>query len=131
MVLFAVFSLQTAIQAQTLSSITGTVIDSSGGVIPNANVTVTNDATNVAKTAVTNSAGSYTVTDLLPGIYTVKVEDPGFQTSVHNRIGIEVGHQATVDVTLQTGNTTQTVEVQENVIALDTTQPDLTYSDRK
>ena len=104
----------------------GTVTDSSGGVrVPNANVTITNDATNVTKTAVTNSAGSYTVTDLIPGTYTVKVDDAGFQTSVHNGIGVEVGHQATVDVTLQTGNTTQTVEVQENVIALDTTQPDL------
>ena len=63
---------------QTLSSVTGTVTDSSGGVIPNANVTVTNDATNVSKTAVTNSAGSYTVTDLLPGIYSIKVESTGF-----------------------------------------------------
>jgi len=111
--------------AQTLSSATGTVTDTSGGVIPNAKVTITNDATNVAKTAVTNSAGSYTVTDLIPGTYTIKVESTGFQTSVHNGTGIEVGHQATVDVVLQTGNTTQTIEVNENVIALDTTQPDL------
>ncbi len=110
---------------QTLSSVTGTVTDSSGGTIANAKVTVTNDATNVARTAETNSVGSYTVTDLIPGIYSIKVESPGFQTSNHTGTGIEVGHQATVDVTLQTGNTTQTIEVTENIIALDTTQPDL------
>ena len=110
---------------QTLSSVTGTVTDSSGGLIANAKVTVTNDATNVAKTAETNSVGSYTVTDLIPGIYSIKVESPGFQTSNHTGTGVEVGHQATVDVMLQTGSTTQTIEVTENIIALDTTQPDL------
>ena len=110
---------------QTLSSVTGTVTDSSGGVIANAKVTVTNDATNVSKTATTNSAGSYTVTDLLPGIYSIKVEAAGFNTSNHTGTGVEVGHQATVDVMLQTGSTTQTIEVTDSIIALDTTQPDL------
>ena len=113
------------VHAQTVSSITGTITDSSGAVVANATVTVSNDATGVKKTVTSNSAGTYTVTDLLPGTYTVKVEDSGFQSSVHNGVGVEVAHAATVDATLQAGNTTQTVEVQENAIALDTTQPDL------
>ncbi len=113
------------LNAQALASITGTVTDSSGAVIANANVTVTNDATNIKKTTVTSSAGSYTVTDLLPGIYTVKVEIAGFEASVHNGVGVETAHAATVDAVLQPGNTTTTVEVKENVITLDTTQPDL------
>ena len=113
------------LSAQTVSSITGTVTDSSGAIIANATVTVTNNATVVAKTATTNSAGTYNVTDLLPGTYTVKFEDPGFQSSVHSGVGVEVAHAATVDASLQAGNTTQTVEVTENAIALDTTQPDL------
>lgn len=53
-------------QSQTLSSINGTVTDSSGAVVANAKVTVKNDATQVAKTAETSSAGTYTVTDLIP-----------------------------------------------------------------
>ena len=83
--------LPSQMNAQTLSSVTGIVTDASGGVVPDAKVTITNDATNVAKTVATNSAGSYTVTDLIPGTYTVKVENAGFQTAVHNGIGVEVG----------------------------------------
>ncbi|MGC2657223.1 MAG: TonB-dependent receptor, partial [Bryobacteraceae bacterium] len=122
---FAFLSLPFGIHAQTVASITGTITDSSGAVVPNATITVTNDATNVKKVATSNSAGSYTVTDLLPGTYTVTVEDAGFQTSNHNGVGVEVAHAATVDAVLQPGNATTTVQVQENAIALDTTQPDL------
>jgi len=108
-----------------LSGITGTVADASGAVVPNAKVTVTNQATQVASHAVTSSAGTYTVTDLIPGTYTVQVELPGFQTSLHNGVGVEVAKMSTVDVSLQTGTTTQTLEVTESVIALNTTQPEL------
>jgi Carboxypeptidase regulatory-like domain len=111
--------------AQALSSITGTVTDSSGGSVPGATVSVTNAATNVTKTATTSSAGSYTVTDLIPGTYNVKMESKGFKASNHSGVGVEVGHAATVDGVLETGDTTQVVEVAESSIALDTTQPDL------
>ncbi len=118
-------STASSIWAQTLSGINGTVTDTAEGVIANAKVTVTNVDTQVSKTAVTSSAGTYTVTDLIPGRYTVSVDFPGFQSSVHNGVGVEVGRVSTVDAQLQTGNTSQTVEVAENVIALDTTAPSL------
>ena len=121
---FLIFS-GNALHAQTVSSITGTITDSSGAVVANATVTVTNDATNVKKVVTSNSAGSYTVTDLNPGTYTVTVENAGFQASVHNGVGVEVARAATVDAVLQAGSTSQTVQVTENAIALDTTQPDL------
>ena len=124
--LFSCFLLFTGVvSAQTVASMTGTVTDSSGAIVANAKVTVTNDGTAVSKTTTTNGAGSYNVTDLNPGTYTVKVENPGFQTSILKGIGVEVAHAATVDAVLQTGSTTTTVEVQESAIALDTTQPDL------
>ena len=113
------------LSAQTLSSITGTITDSSGALAPSAKVTVTNVATGVAKTAVASSAGTYVVTDLIPGTYTVKVELAGFQTAVSNGVGVEVGKASTVDVTLKAGDVSQTVEVRADVIALDTTQPNL------
>src|SRR5258706_7912739 len=64
--------------AQALSGIQGSVTDSTGAVVPEATVTVTNNATNVASHAVTSSAGTYTVTDLIPGTYTLTVEKGGF-----------------------------------------------------
>jgi len=111
--------------AQALSGINGTVVDSSGAVVPNAKVTVTNNATNVSRTTDTSSAGTYDITDLIPGVYTVKIEMPGFQASIHNNVGIEVAKSSTVNATLQPGNTEQTVEVTGSLVALETEQPSL------
>ena len=120
-----VFCFSAGLYGQALSGITGTVTDASGAVVPNAQVTVTNQATQVATHATTSSAGTYTVTGLIPGTYTVQIEFPGFQLSVHNGVGVEVGKMSTVDAGLQTGQVSQTLEVQESVIALNTTQPEL------
>ncbi len=111
--------------SQALSGINGTVTDVAGGIVSDAKVTVTNIDTQVSKTARTSSAGTYTITDLIPGRYTVSMDSPGFQSSVHNGVGVEVGRVSTVDGELQPGNTQQTVEVVENSIALDTTAPSL------
>jgi hypothetical protein len=111
--------------AQALSGITGTVTDASGAVVPEAKVTVTNTATSVASHTTTGSSGTYTVTDLIPGTYTVQVELAGFQAAVHTGVLVEVGRNSTVDVALQTGNVQQTVEVTESGITLNTTQPEL------
>jgi hypothetical protein len=111
--------------AQTLQGITGTVTDATGGVVPNSTVTATNDATGVAKTTSTSSAGTYQFTDLIPGTYTVKMESPGFQSSVHSGVTVDVAKVSTVDGVLQPGKTEQTVNVTENAVALDTTQPAL------
>src|ERR1700728_4677031 len=113
------------LHAQALSSITGTVTDATGAVVPDAKITVTNDATGVASHSVSSSSGTYTITDLIPGTYTVTVELAGFQTSVHNGVLVDVGRPSTVNAALQTGNVTQSVEVQESAITLNTTQPEL------
>ncbi len=70
------------VQAQALSGMNGTVTDSSGAVVPGATVTVTNDATGVVTKTATTTAGTYSVTDLIPGTYTVRVEVTGFQAGV-------------------------------------------------
>src|SRR6476661_3868083 len=70
------------VQAQALSGINGSVIDSSGAVVTGATVTITNDATGVSSKTVTTTAGTYSVTDLIPGTYTVRIEATGFQGSV-------------------------------------------------
>ena len=97
------------LHAQALSLITGTVTDATGGVMPNVKITVTNTATQVASHSVTSSSGTYSVTDLNAGTYTVQAESPGFQTAVHNGVLVEVGRPSTVDISLQTGNVSQSV----------------------
>jgi hypothetical protein len=123
--LLCLFVFRPSAMAQTLSSINGTVTDTSGGVVANAKVTVINNGTQVSKTAMTSSAGTYTVTDLIPGTYTVKMDLAGFQTSVHEGVGVDVGRNSTVDAVLQPGSTGQTVTVTESPIALDTSMPSL------
>lgn len=110
---------------QALQGISGTVVDATGATVPNATVTATNTATGVSQTLTTSSAGTYEFNNLIPGTYTVKIEAPGFQSSSHDGVGVSVGRIATVDATLQPGETQQTVNVTENAIALDTTQPAL------
>lgn len=124
-VAMAVFAFLQTVSAQTLSSINGTVTDASGAVLSGAHVTITNDATGVSKTAVTTTAGTYTVTDLVPGSYTVTVDFAGFQRSVHQGVGVEVGRNSTVNASLQPGESKQSVTVTENAIALDTEAPSL------
>jgi len=122
--LLFVFSPQ-GVRAQGLSGVTGTITDESGAVIPNVAVTVTNNATGVSSHAVGTSVGSYTVTDLIPGTYTVKFEKTGFQTSVLNTVYVDVGKFATADAVLKVGNIAQAIEVTAAPIALETTQPQL------
>jgi hypothetical protein len=120
-----VLAMSATLYGQALSGVTGVVTDASGAVVPNAKVTITNTATQVASHSITSSSGTYTVTDLIPGTYTVQVELAGFQTSVHNGVLVEVGRNSSVDVSLQTGNVQQSVEVVENAITLNTTQPEV------
>src|SRR5258705_608912 len=111
--------------AQGLSGISGTISDSSGAVVADASVTVTNNATNVSAVAVTTSAGTYVITDLIPGIYTVRIERAGFSTGVLSEVHVDVSRTTNAGLTLKTGSTSDTVEVVAQQIALETTQPQL------
>ena len=93
------------------ASLTGTVKDSSGGIIPNAQVAVTDVATGVTRTVSTDAAGLYAAPNLLPGNYEVKVSAPGFSTKLQRGITLTVGAQQLLDVTMDVGQITQAVEV--------------------
>src|ERR1700756_4808793 len=69
--------------AQANAGITGTVTDSSGAVVSDGTVTIRNEGTGVENHTNTSSAGTYSVTGLIPGIYTVTVEASGFKKAVH------------------------------------------------
>jgi len=107
-VAFACFS----ITGQTIfGRISGTVVDSSGAVVPNAAVTVTNSATNLTRTATTDESGFYTVTNLPVGTYTVSVERQGFKKANQTDNVLAADTRLTVNITLEAGNVSETVEV--------------------
>ena len=113
------------LSAQAVAGMTGTISDQTGAVIPNAHVTITNEGTSVKNQAVTSSVGTYAVTGLIPGSYSLTVEAPGFAKFVETGIHIEVSTQATINATLKAGANTATVQVTSNAIALNTTQPQI------
>ena len=104
----------------TVGSITGTVHDSSGAVVPAAKVTIKNTATNVVADAVSNNSGEYTVPNLQPGIYDIRIEKAGFRPSEERGLTLDVGLTARADATLEVGSSTQAIEVQANAIQLQT-----------
>ena len=98
--------------AQTITgSITGTVSDPSGAIVPGGSVIATNTETNVRSTTSTNSEGIYTFPFLRVGPYTISVEAKGFKKSVVGPFPIETNQVGRVDVKLEIGDTTLTVEV--------------------
>jgi Carboxypeptidase regulatory-like domain len=107
-------------QAGATGSILGTVSDSSGAIIPNVTVTVTNTATGVANRTVTSSAGDYVVPALMPGTYSVAAEAKGFEKDVASGITLSVNQRARVDLTLKPGAVSETVDVTAQAVSLDT-----------
>src|SRR5215472_14590032 len=107
-------------------SISGIVTDSTGAVVADAAVKVTNYATNITTTWKTNSAGVYNATSLNPGIYRIEAVMSGFKTAVASNILLEVNSNPKVNLTLSVGQITETVEVAaENIPILQTQQTDL------
>ena len=113
-------------RAQVLSGITGTITGATGNVTDGANVTATNTATGVASHTVTTSAGTYMITDLIPGVYSVRIEMPGFQTQIVTGVIIEAGgRKSTVDASLKIGRAEEVVEVTASLITIETEEPEL------
>jgi hypothetical protein len=108
----ALLLLASAATAQTTTgAITGTVTDTSGGIIPNVRITVTNTATNVANSTKSNEAGVYNFPFLPIGDYTITAENQGFKKVVLGPFRLEVNQIARVDPRMEVGALTETVEV--------------------
>ncbi|MGA2218915.1 MAG: carboxypeptidase-like regulatory domain-containing protein, partial [Terracidiphilus sp.] len=97
---------------QTLGGITGEVSDVSGGVIPNARVTVVDEQTALTRTAQTNGSGVYSFVNLPIGTYTLTYTADGFDVQKTQHITVQANRTATVNASLKVGQTTTTVEVE-------------------
>jgi hypothetical protein len=93
-------------------TITGTVADPNGAVLPGATVVVKNIETNIATTVKTNDDGAFTVTALIPGTYTVSATGTGFKTSTRENLSVKVDDRLTVDFKLEIGSTAEVTIVE-------------------
>ncbi len=107
-------------QSSYTSQLSGVVTDSSGAVIPAAKVTLTDEATAVGTTSVTDSRGIYVFTGVRPARYTIRVEAPGFTPQERTGLVLAVSQQATLDVSMSPRTVTETITVTEQAPLLDT-----------
>ena len=115
--LFA-FTLSTqAFGQSTYATVSGTIEDATRALLPGVMVTATNNATGVVASALSNESGSYNITGLLPGAYTVSADLPGFQKATYTGVTLGNAQQVRLNFTLQVANQAQSVEV---TVAADT-----------
>ncbi len=103
------------------ATISGTARDSSGAMLPGAEVVVRNVETGISRSVVTDSAGRFRIPQLGLGQYEVRATVTGFKTEVRNGIVLTVGREAVLDMTLQVGDVTETVEVTSEAPLVETT----------
>ncbi|HEX5481303.1 MAG TPA: TonB-dependent receptor, partial [Terriglobia bacterium] len=114
-----VFTAMAVAQVQN-GSITGSVSDPSGAVLPHVTVQALNEATQAHYMAVTTSSGQYTLPSLPIGLYTLSVQATGFKRDVQTHVRVEVGQREAVNFTLTVGSEVQTVQVTASAPALQT-----------
>ena len=105
---------------QLTATLSGVVTDSSGAVIPNATVTVTQTTTNAIRTVQTDASGTYAVTSLPAGTYNVSVSSSGFETYVAKNVVLNVAERRGLNPQLKAGATSTTVTVEAAAVSVDT-----------
>jgi hypothetical protein len=96
---------------QITGAITGSVFDSSGAAVAGASVKLTNTGTSLARTTATDQSGNFQFLLLQPGTYVIEATNPGFKTFRRDGIIVEADRSLAVPVTLELGQTSETVEV--------------------
>ena len=95
------------------ATLSGTVADASGAVIPNATILIKNTATGVVRQVTTNANGLYIAPNLLPGSYSVSTEAKGFAQVVHREVTLRVGAEQELDLQLKPGQVNEVMEVMD------------------
>src|SRR6267378_2784985 len=118
--LAALVAASAVLAQQDRGTIAGTVVDATGAVVPSAKVVVANRDTNTTFTTTTGETGQYTVPNLSPGSYNLRVEKEGFRSAVTTGMAVDAGANVRQDLSLEVGSATQAVEVQAEAAALQT-----------
>src|SRR6266853_4348368 len=111
MALLSLFCASAVFAQRDLGTLVGTVTDTSGGVVPNARVVVTEAGTGQVYELTTNAAGEFTRPALKPSAYSLTVTKSGFKKAQQNDIVLNAGERTGVNITLTVGDICQTVEV--------------------
>ena len=96
------------------ATLSGSVTDPSNAAVPNSNITIKNIETGISRDVTTNDAGFYSAPNLSPGVYEVSASAPGFSKVVHSNLTLSVGAQQVLNLSLQVGEISQTVNVSED-----------------
>ncbi|MGC2816616.1 MAG: carboxypeptidase-like regulatory domain-containing protein, partial [Candidatus Acidiferrum sp.] len=109
--LFAVTPSSLFAQAASTGTVAGTVTDPSGGAVVGAAITLTDTATNIARTETTNDTGRYFFANVVPGTYNLSISKTGFRVSKLANQVVTVGATLTLNITMELGSVAETVEV--------------------
>jgi hypothetical protein len=109
-----------AVAQEFRGTISGTVADSTGAVIKDAQVIITETSTNTVNRTRTDSAGQYVVPFLQPGTYQIVVEMASFKKDMRNGVTLQANEHPLIDITLQAGNAQETISVTEDAPLIDT-----------
>ena len=115
----------TAVGQAVFGSIIGTVTDPQGNAVAGAKVTVTSLTKSFTYDTTTNESGNYSVTHLIPDTYKIHLESPGFKATDIPSVAVSADASANVDVQLQVGAVTQTIEVTGEIPQLQTDRADV------
>ncbi|HEY6307867.1 MAG TPA: TonB-dependent receptor [Candidatus Angelobacter sp.] len=124
LLLFAVTT-QFAAAQDIFGRISGTVTDATGAVIPSAKITITNEETKITRVSSADDRGYYVVPELRVGVYSVTAEQKGFKTTTKSGNDLVAGARMTVDLTLQIGAVSETVEVHTTGETVNTTSGEI------
>jgi hypothetical protein len=111
----------------TRGTITGTVSDSAGAVVPSAPIEATNSDTGVKYQAATSATGNYTLPELPVGTYAISVTVPGFKQSVRTGLAVEAAQVMRIDFTLEIGQSSESVTVEAETPLLRTETGDVSH----
>ncbi|HKW34419.1 MAG TPA: TonB-dependent receptor [Candidatus Acidoferrum sp.] len=124
----ALFSSGSAFGQGTTGTLRGQVLDPAGAVVPNAEVTVTNQETGVSVKVTTTSAGTYALPSLIPGLYKINVEAKGFKSFVKKDVSVIANQDNVADAQVELGAATETIEVTGGAVEVQTTSSSLNNS---
>ena len=123
---FTVLLGATAVAQTTLGRLAGSVTDSSGGVLPGATITLTNQQTNQVQTTVSTSEGTFVFPQVPVGTYKVDIALEGFKTKSYTDLIVNVGQEYSLTAKLDIGTISETVTVEAGSSLIKTTTPEVT-----